>query len=271
MSGRTTPRASHLGFFVLAAALVVLAVVSLPVGLGLLIPPACGCLATPTHPPGWTPWPVSDDRAADAASTLAGVDVRAWKYEITVSGKPVIEAQGDTAVAFVDADSGAVLAAVIKDRLPNSEAVVVDADAALGAARSFLARGGISTTGLTDAAGPIKRASVALYDVTWSAPAAAKPSLEVLVNAESGSVFAFRDLRNGLEISVPIVGHQAAMKLAGASSGATANPADQPHPEFMGLDGYPGDPSGHDWSWVVSLPQGPVQVDAETGEVWTWN
>jgi hypothetical protein len=262
-----------MGWFILAAALVMLAVVSLPVGFGLLIHPACGCLATPTHPPGWTPWPVSDDRAADAASTLTGVDVRTWKYEITVSGRPVIEAQGVTAVAFVDADSGAVLAAVIKDQLPNSEAAAVDENASRNAAQSFLARGGISPTRLTEAANLIKRATVAFYDVTWSALGADKPRLDVLVNAESGAVFAFRDLTTGLELSVPIVGHMAAMRLAAASSAehATPDPSNQPQPEFMGLGGYPGDPSGHDWSWDVSLPQRSVQVDAETGEVWTWN
>jgi len=268
------PRAANLGCVVLAAVLVVLAVVALPVGFGLLIHPACGCTATATHAPDWTPLPVSDRQAEDAASRLAGVDVRTWAYVITVSGRPIFEAQGTTAVAFVDADSGAVLAAVIKDQLPNSQATVVAEDAVRLSAQSLLARGSISPATMTEAAELIKRASVAFYNVTWTLPAGTEPSLEVLVNAESGAAFAFRDLRTGLELSVPIVGHKAAMRLAGASSyaeQATPNPSDQPLPEFRGLDGYPGAASGHDWSWTVSLPPGPVQVDAETGEVGTWN
>jgi hypothetical protein len=272
MAESGAPRAVGLRFVIVAAVLVALAVVALPVGLGALVPPACGCLSTPTHPPGWTPWPVSDDQAADTASRLAGVSVRTRTYEITLSGRPLIEAQGITAVAFVDANSGAVLATVIEDRLPDSGTTLASTEAARSAAEAFLAAGRISPTGLTEATELVKRASVAFYDVTWTSPDANKPRLEVLVNPASGAVFAYRDLGSGLELSIPVLGYKAAVRLVAASSyanGETPDPANQPQPDLM-------DPSlnaanGHDWSWDVSLSHRFVEVDAETGVLWTWN
>jgi hypothetical protein len=253
---------------------VVLLVAATGLFLTVFVKPGCGCAATPTHAPGWTPWPISRDQAAETASRLASVSVRDWSYDLTISGRPLIEAQGLTAVAFVDANSGAVLAAVIEDRLPDSGKTLVSSDAARGTAEAFLAGGSISPTGLTETTQLIQRASVAFYDVIWTAPGAARPGLEVLVNPSSGAAFAYRDLRTGLELSVPVIGHKAAMSLAGASSHAnheTPNPADQPQPEFMGLDVSLGAADGHAWLWSVSFPHGSVQVDAETGEVWTWN
>ena len=246
--------------------------------LGLLPLPAggcnisCACSTPPTHPPGWTPWPVDAGQAADTASRLTGADMQhGWSYEVTVSGKPAYETEATAAIAFVDAYSGAVLEAVIEDQMPDSGATVVSADAARAAAESFLAGGNISSAGLTEAAQIVDQPPVAFFDVTWTEPGASTPVLEILVNSSSGVAFAYRDDRTGFDLSIPVIGHSAAMKLAAASTysgNATPDPEDQPQPEAMGLEANFAAGNSHDWVWHVQFPNGGLAVDATTGAVW---
>ena len=265
------PRSGRLVRTLILAACVAILISVLYGAPGLFPRDACGCASTPTHPPGWTPWPVSRDQAAETASRLAGVSVHDWSNELTVSGRPLYEAQGTTAIAFVDADSGAVLEVVIEDQLPVSDATVVSIEAARATAESFLARGNIGPSGLAEAARLVRQATVAYFDITWTEPGATTPGLEVLVNPSSGGVFGYRELRTGFALAMPVVGHAAAMRLAGVSTyagGATPDPADQPLPEFEALDVNFNATDGHEWTWSVTFPGGLVMVDAVEGEAW---
>jgi hypothetical protein len=247
-----------------------LGLVGLIVVAGFIVPPACGCASTPTRPPGWTPWPVSRDRAVDTASRLTDSRIeRSWTYERTISGRPMYQAKGLTSVAYVDANSGAVLEAIIGDQLPDTDSTPVSIGSARSAAESFLAHGGVDPTGLAEAAQLTRRASVAFYDVTWTGGGAAKSSLEVFVNTSSGRVFAYRDLRSGLELAVPVIGPQKALRLAGESSsakGETPYLGDSNEP-FQNLYDSFDTADAHQWRWEVNFPDGSMEVDAETGAV----
>jgi hypothetical protein len=238
---------------------------------GFIVPPACGCAATPTRPPGWTPWPVSLDQAVDTASRLTDSRIeRGWTYERTISGRPMYQAQGLASVAYVDAGSGAVLEAIIEDQLPETDATPVSISSARSAAESFLARSGADAASLAEGARLIHGPITAYYDVTWTGNGAVKPSLEIFVNSSSGRVFAYRDLRTGLELAVPVIGQAEAVTLAGGSDpagGVSPNPGENSEPFQHLYDGFDGQ-TAHQWHWEVYFPDGLIGVDAETGEVW---
>jgi hypothetical protein len=126
----------------------------------------------------------------------------------------------------------------------------------------------VSTDGFTAQTQLVHRASVAFYQVTWSAPGAGTPALEIRVNASTGAVFAYRDLTSDVELTAPILGHGAAMRLAGEStyaSGETPTAEESPGPDVqLNLRA----PDGHEWTWMVGFPDGVLFVDAVTGEVW---
>ena len=81
---------------------------------------------------------------------------------------------------------------------------------------------------------------MAYYDVTWSAPGAGKPALEIRVNASSGAVFAYRDLRAGIELTAPNVGYAAAIRLAEESAYASGEVAYTPEMQDPDLQAYCG-------------------------------
>ncbi len=213
-SGGTTSGARRHWLKLIAALVVFLLVLFVPfgilAGLGFMSEPVCGCLPPPSpHPPGWTPTPappVSPEDAAARASRLAGVMMTPAPDWATIEGMPVSEPRGEGAFAFVDGNSGTVLEVVLEKQLPDSDTVSVSSDAASSAAQAFLSRGSVTTDGLAAQTTLALRASVAYYDVTWSAPGAGKPALEIRVNASSGAVFAYRDLRAGIELTAPNVG-----------------------------------------------------------------
>jgi hypothetical protein len=238
----------------------------------LLVGSGCGCAATPSpRPPGWTPTPpppVSPSDAAARASKFAGVSMEPSPDWTTVAGRPISEPTGNGAIGFVDGDTGAVLEVVMENQLPVSDATSASADAARGAAETVLARGGVTTVGLTESAKLVRRASVAFYDLTWSEPGAAIPALEVLVNSSSGAVFAYRDLRSGVDLSAPVFGYAAAASLARASSYASGETPDAAGSVDSDMQVDLGSPDGHMWTWTVVFPDGVLFVDAETGDVW---
>lgn len=266
----------NLRIFIAAAVLLVLLPIVIvsagAIGVGYIVGPACGCSSNPSpHPPGWTPTPpppVSANDAATRASKLSGVSMTPNPDWATIAGTPVSEPKGEGTLAFVDGNSGTVLEVVVENQLPDSDAASVSTDAARGAAEAFLSRGGVTTDGLTAQTQLVHRASVAFYDLTWSAADSAKTALEVRVNSASGAVFAYRDLRSGVEVTAPILGHGAAMQLAAASSyasGESPMAEESPGPDVQ-LD--LGAPDGHEWTWPVVFPDGVLFVDAVTGDVW---
>lgn len=266
-----TPSGARRHWLKLTAALVVfLLVLFVPfgilAGLGFMSEPVCGCLPPPSpYPPGWTPTPappVSPEDAAARASRLAGVMMSAAPDWATIEGMPVSEPMGEGAFAFVDGNSGTVLEVVLEKQLPDSDTVSVSSDAASSAAQAFLSRGGVTTDGLAAQTTLALRASVAYYDVTWSAPGAGKPALEIRVNASSGAAFAYRELRAGIELTAPNVGLAAAIRLAQQStyaSGETANAPEMQDPDLLAY--------ADSWSWMVVFPDGVLTVDAVTGDV----
>jgi hypothetical protein len=253
----------------IAALVVFLLVLVVPfvilASLGFVAGPACGCAATPTHPPGWTPMappPVSPEDAAARASRLAGVSMTPARDWMSIEGVPISGPRGEGAFAFVDGNSGTVLEVVLEKQLPDSDTVSVSTEAASSAAQAFLSRGGVTTDGLAAQTTLALRASVAYYDVTWSAPGAGKPALEIRVNASSGAAFAYRELRAGIELTAPNVGLAAAIRLAQQStyaSGETANAPEMQDPDLLAY--------ADSWSWMVGFPDGVLTVDAVTGAV----
>jgi len=261
----------NLRILIVAAAIVVLspiaiATVATQLAFPQLFGSACGCAATPTpRDPNWTPTPpppVSPEDAAVRASRFAGVNLTPNLDWTSVAGRPLSEPYGGGAIAFVDGNTGAVLEVVLEKQLPDSDTASVSAEAALGTAEAFLSRGGATADGLAAQTQLVHGASVAYYDVTWSAPGAGKTVLEIRVNASSGAVFAYRDLRSGIELSAPIVGRNAAIRLAQESTYASGETPDGPEMQSPDLQAYL-----DSWTWTVGFPDGVLFVDAVTGEV----
>ena len=276
---RASPRAFLVGaLFVVVGALVILG--TLAVTFSVFVGSRCACAATPTpRDPNWTPTPPPPFSPADAAtraSKLAGVTLSATSDWQTLGGRPIAASTGSGVVAYVDGNSGAVLEIVFTDRLPNSDSVTVTADGAIAASEAFVSADGAATNGLTARADLLHRASLSYFGVAWAADASAAPAgstagasagarsatVELLVNATTGMVFAYRDLQSGAALTVPFVGHEAAIRLAEQSSYATGEAAapDQSDETLMpGLDGP--------WTWMVGFQDGVLVVDAATGEV----
>jgi hypothetical protein len=257
---------SHLRAFVVATLLVILLPAMLiAFTVMVALPESCGCAATPTHGPNWTPTPrlpISADEAAARASRFAGSSMQPDPNWALISGRFIYQPSGDGAFGFVDGISGTVIEVVLEKQLPDSDTASASADAALGTAEAFLSRGGVTADGLAAQAQFVHGASVAYYDVTWSAPGADKIALDVRVNASSGAVFAYRDLRSGIELTAPIVGRAAAIQLAQASTYASGETPDAPEMQSPDLQAY-----ADSWMWMVGFPDGVLYVNAVTGEV----
>ena len=261
-------------FFIVAAVallLPALIVATAAIGLGVFHGSACGCASTPSpRDPNWTaspPPPVSPDQAAARAAALAGVSLASALNWDTMGGRPISEPYGNAAVGFVDGNSGAVLALVLKNELPISDSASVSEAAAGSAAQAFLARGGLTFDGLTQRTQLVHRASVAYLDLTWAKPGATEPDLEILVSASSGKAFAYRDMRSGLNLAVPIVGSAAATRLARESALAQGEMPSTTELQDADLQLIAGKPNGPEWFWSVGFPDGLIYVDAVTGEV----
>jgi hypothetical protein len=271
------PRVFLVGaLFVVVGALAIFGTVA--VAFSVFLGSACACAATPTpRDPNWTPTPsppVSLTDAAVRASKLAGAVLSTTGDWQSLGGQPIAESTGSGVVAYVGGNSGAVLEIVFTDRLPSSDSVTVTADGASAASERFLLAGGATTEGLTARASLVDRASVAYYDITWTSDppvtiepagassAAGGTAVEMLVEAANGAVFAYRDLRSGATLTVPIIGHAAAIRLAERSSyagGETAGSDQGDQTLAPGLDGP--------WTWMVGFPDGVLVVDATAGDV----
>jgi hypothetical protein len=236
----------------------------LALGLPGLFSQSCGCAAPPTSPPpGWTPTPpppISISRAEEIASAFMGAPMRSQYGDWTeFDGQPVLVTTGPTSFAYVDGNTGAVLAAFFVPELLSDAAAAVSAEEARQAAADFLARAGVSADGMTAAVQPRTTGGLPYFDVSWTAGGASSPAFEALVNASSGRVLAYRDLRSAV-IETPIIGWSAAKALAEASPLAGGEIASE-----GGLDNLLSD--GPHWTWQVGFNDGVLSVDAVTGEV----
>jgi hypothetical protein len=231
----------------------------------------CGCTSTPG--PNWTPPPITSDQAAVYGAKFAGVQAMTAQSAGGLAGRQFYETTAPNAVALVDAESGMVLEVVLTDRMPNDASVSASVNPQT-AAEGFLARVGLSTEGLTESGQLTQQAGVAAYDVTWKdAVTTATPKLQVFVNAATGAVFAFVDLRFQPNLTAPIVGRGRATETAIATIGI---PDEIVLSADLGADFGSGDAQVWAWSIGLGVPSATqadvyehsalVSVDAVTGQ-----
>jgi hypothetical protein len=182
---------------------------------------ACGCLLTPD--PNWTAAPLNAQEAASAAAkfgagtgTLPTDLVASLVY--TSDAHPYYVVSGPTSRGVVDARGGLVLEWVVVDSLPDSSDVVVSTPDAQNRAATYLSDRGWSTDSMNPATTLRPGGGVTTYVVTWAGQGFDAPGMSVLVNPSSGTVFAFVDEREGVQLTAPSIGAAEAGKLALAAS-----------------------------------------------------
>jgi hypothetical protein len=235
--------------------------------VGLLTTTACGCATTADA--NWTPPPVTPGEAAVFAAKIAGLPSMSADLAIGPGGRSLYVATAPGAVAYVDAVSGSVVEMVLEDRMPNDSTVSVSGAGALAVAQVFLAQ-----RGLTDVVGSfraINQGGVSAYLVTWS-DAAGVPRLEIAVNAATGDVFAYADLRVQMNVTPPLIGRTRATELAIAAFGV---PGETVTSAELAIDFWTGSQVST-WNVGLGIPtatqadvfeQGAyITVDAVTGE-----
>jgi len=172
--------------------------------------PACS-----TAVGGGGPLAVSPDQAGVYAAKFAGLPAMTAGVVSGLSGRSFYQAASGQTVVFVDGQSGVVLEVVFGDKLPVDETSSATEAVARTAAEAFMARVGLSTDGLTEAVTDIDQAGVAGYLVSWTDISAnATSSFEIFVNASTGAVATFVDLRMELPLAAPVVGAGRADQLA---------------------------------------------------------
>ena len=228
----------------------------------------CGCSSTPD--PNWTPPPITADEAAIYGAKAAGVPVMTAQLAGGLAGRQFYETTAANAVALVDAESGMVLEVVLTDRMPNDDTVSTASSDAQTAAETFVHRNtGLSTEGFTVSVRVMHQAGVAAYEVAWNDPT----KFQVLVNASTGAVFAFVDLRMQLNLTAPIVGRARATETAVAALGV---PGETVTSADLTIDFGSGDSQVSSWSIGLGVPSATqadvyehgalVSVDAVTGQ-----
>ena len=80
-------------------------------------------------------------------------------------------------------------------------------------------RAGMDTEAFSESVQLIRQAGVATYEVEWKESGTQAGKFDVWVNASTGSVFAFVDLRMQLNLTAPVLGQERATGLAIAALG----------------------------------------------------
>lgn len=184
----------------------------------------CACAATPD--PNWTPQPITAQQAAFYAAKVAGrASGTIDNPSMTAipmngpNGRAFYQATAPDFLALVDSTSGSVVEVVLEDQLPSDATVSASASDARTSAEAFMQRGG-NLEGLSESAQVVRQADLAAYRVDWKDSGETQAAtFSVWVNASTGSVFAFVDLRMQLNLTPPIVGRDRATKLAIAALG----------------------------------------------------
>jgi hypothetical protein len=226
----------------------------------------CGCASTPD--PNWTPAPVNAQQASQDAAKFASVPSTSAAIVAGLDGRYFYRATATNVLAFVDAESGFVLELVFTDQMPNdTTASKTEADAR-GAAEVFMSGVGMATEGMTESVQLKTVAGVSAYEIIWNdAGGVHAGKFEVSVNAATGSVFAYVDLRMQLALTPPIVGSARATTLAIAAAGMPGGVA---RSVSFGIDFATGAELSA-WAVTVGVPGtttvSVVAVDAVTGTV----
>ncbi|MGD0019653.1 MAG: hypothetical protein ABSD62_10405 [Candidatus Limnocylindrales bacterium] len=232
---------------------------------------ACGCATPPDQ--NQTPPPIQAEDAATSAAKLAGVPAMTADLTGGAGGRLFYRATAANTVAFVDAISGIVVEVVLEDRLPDNATVSATTAGASTAAETFMQRTGLDTASLTESARLTRQAGVAAYDVEWKESGGGGATrFAVSVNASTGSVFAYVDLRMQLSVTAPIVGQARATELAIA---ALSVPGEQVTSAELAIDFATGAQASA-WEVGLGVPSPTqadvfehgalVRVDAVTGE-----
>jgi hypothetical protein len=182
---------------------------------GFVVPPSCGCATAADV--NWTPPPVTAAEAAIYAAKIAGLPSMTADLTIGPGGRSLYFATAPDTVAFVDAVSGSVVEVILEDRMPSGATTSVSGAGALATAELFLQQH-MGDTGLIASSRAITQAGVSAYLVTWS-DSAGVAKLEAAVNAATGDVFAYADLRSGVSVNLPLIGRARATELAIAAMG----------------------------------------------------
>ena len=183
---------------------------------------ACGCVSTPD--PNWTPLPVSATEAqAEVAKFTAG------KTGVTPEGlaatsftagnaKALFRVDGPTVTdAVVDAYGGLVIEWFDRGRLPDSAEVGVSSEQAQSTAATFIGDRGRYLDGLQVTTALRQTGSTSAYVVTWLSYSPGALGMSVFVNASTGVPFAFADQQFNVVVAPPVIGADAAGRLAVAA------------------------------------------------------
>jgi hypothetical protein len=180
---------------------------------------SCACTTPPTHPPGWTPPPVSTNEAVVAAAAFAAGTTGAHPSGLQASptysseGHPAYTVVSPTVDAVVEAQTGLVVEFVLMDALPDSSDVAISSADALARATAFLGDRS-RDTGILVATTTLQGGATSAYIVTWADQSGGAGQISVSVNPSSGTVFAFVDQRFGVQFVPPSIGAAAAGRLA---------------------------------------------------------
>ena len=183
----------------------------------------CGCSATADQ--NWTPAPVTAQEASIYAAKMAGRgtidDPPMTAVPISgAHGRTLYEATAVNTLGLVDVASGFVVEVVLEDRMPSDSSVSASTSDARSAAEAFMQRAGMDTGAFSESVQLIRQAGVAAYKVDWKESGGNEVGkFDVWVNASTGSVFAFVDLRMQLNLAAPIVSRATATGLAIAALG----------------------------------------------------
>jgi hypothetical protein len=227
----------------------------------------CACASTPD--PNWTPPPIGAEEAAIYAAKAAGVPLMSAQLVVGLSGRSLYQATAADAVAIVDAESGMVLEVVLTDLMPNDATASVAAVDAQTSAEAFVHRAGLTTEGFTVSVRTTRQGGIAAHEVAWNEPT----KFEAFVNASTGAVFAFVDLRMQLNLTAPLIGRDRATQLAIAALGV---PGETVTSADLTIDFTASDSQVSTWSVGLGVPSatqadvyefgGLVSVDAVTGQ-----
>lgn len=224
---------------------------------------SCACGPIPTQ----VPWPISDDAALNAARLMLGaVDVEIGRASLEPAH--VYVGTGGPGFALVCGNSGAVIEAVFLDAIPGDAPRLIQPSRALDAALAFVQQHPeVRPTGTPG----VFEADHALDRVSWID--GGSPTIEVAVNANTGTIVSFVDLRGHPDLVPPTIRSDAALHLAAAAFGVLGEQAPTPPELRVEIDA-----GGHQrnvWSVGLGVPSatqadvylhgGLVEVDAVTG------
>jgi hypothetical protein len=231
----------------------------------------CACAAAPD--PNWTPPPITSDQAAIYAAKVAGVPAMSASLSGELSGRQLYLATATSAVAIVDGESGTVLMVALLDRMPGDDAVSAATGDARTAAEAFLQQAGYPGEGPADSVQVTRHGGVAAYQLDWKDARTAAPRFRLFVNASTGAVFAYLDLRTQLAVTAPIVGRARATSLAIAAFGV---PGEIVTSADLAIEFAADGAQGSEWTIGLGVPTATqadvyehgalLQVDAVTGE-----